>query len=121
MKLEIKTRLGTPDLALLPIAAGACLPFIEKLLHIRLDHTSLTRHIHSPPEDAALVHRDLGAKNSVGIHWGTFTTDRGARQTIVEFEKGKVEGFELCDVGVWVGGGRSLEDASIDVGEKVYL
>ena len=74
---------------------------------MRLDHTSLTRHIHSPPEDAVLVHSDLGSKASVGIHWGTFTTDRGARQTVAEFERGKVEGFELCDVGVWVGGSKA--------------
>jgi hypothetical protein len=84
------------------------LPFIEKLIHVRLDHTSLTRHIHSPPEDAALVHYDLGAKASVGIHWGTFTTDEGARRTMTEFETSKCEEFELVDVGIWVGGSKSV-------------
>jgi len=26
---------------------------------------------------------------------------------VAEFERGKVEGFELCDVGVWVGGSKA--------------
>ena len=81
---------------------------------MRLDHTSLTRHVHSPPEDAILVHQDLGSKASVGIHWGTFTTDRGARQTVSDFDKARVGGFELCDVGVWIGGSK----AAGGLGEK---
>jgi len=119
--VEIKSRLGAPDLALLPIAAGACLPFIESLLHIRLNHNALTRHIHSPPEDAILVHQDLGAKASLGIHWGTFTTDAGARATVEEFQKVNCEEFELCDVGVWAGGRNESFGLSEDagIGEKV--
>jgi hypothetical protein len=51
----------------------------------------------------------------VGIHWGTFTTDRGARQTMAEFEKGRVEGFELCDVGVWAGGSKAAKSSDKEV------
>jgi len=115
---EIKDRLGPPDLALLPIAAGACLPFIERLLHIRLDQISLTRHLHAPPGDAVQVHRDLGARSSIGIHWGTFTTDLGARQTRADFETVKEGGSELYDVGVWTAG-RSQK--MIDDGDVVHI
>lgn len=122
---EIRDRLGPPDLALLPIAAGACLPFIEQLLHIRLDQTSLTRHLHSPPQDAVQVHRDLGARLSIGIHWGTFTTDLGARQTRADFETVKEDGFELCDVGIWTAGRskKVIDDSEVVhiVGEKTLL
>ena len=39
----------------------------------------------------------------MGIHWGTFTTDAGARATVEEFQKVNCEEFELWDVGVWAG------------------
>jgi N-acyl-phosphatidylethanolamine-hydrolysing phospholipase D len=43
------------------VAVGACLPrWFMKLQHVDL------------PE-AVQVHLDLGAKRSVGVHWGTFS------------------------------------------------
>lgn len=57
----------------------------------------------------------------MGIHWGTFTTDAGARATVEEFKKVKCGGFELCDVGVWAGGRNESFGLSEDagIGEKV--
>lgn len=101
---EIKDHLGAPDLALLPIAAGACLPFIESLFRIKLDQMFLTRHLHSPPEDAFRVHLDLEARISVGVHWGTFTTDTGARETRAEVERLERKDFLTVDVGLWIEG-----------------
>jgi N-acyl-phosphatidylethanolamine-hydrolysing phospholipase D len=50
---------GGFDLAL--IAVGACLPrWFMKEQHVNLD-------------EAVQIHLDLGAKRSLGIHWGTFT------------------------------------------------
>lgn len=54
----IRERLGEPDLAFLPI--GAYLPR-EKM-----------KMFHMDPAQAVQAHIDLGAKRSVGIHFGTF-------------------------------------------------
>jgi N-acyl-phosphatidylethanolamine-hydrolysing phospholipase D len=55
---EVRRQLGEFDLAL--IAVGACLPrWFMKDQHVDL-------------EEAVQIHLDLGAKRSVGVHWGTF-------------------------------------------------
>jgi N-acyl-phosphatidylethanolamine-hydrolysing phospholipase D len=55
---QTETRGGGFDVAL--IAVGACLPrWFMQMQHVDLD-------------EAVQVHLDLGAKCSVGVHWGTF-------------------------------------------------
>lgn len=54
----IRERLGAPVAALLPI--GAYLP------------RDIMGPVHLDPADAVKAHRDLGAKTSVGMHFGTF-------------------------------------------------
>ncbi len=61
---ETRKRLGSPDVALLPV--GAYEPRWFMAAH------------HMNPDDAAAAHLVLGAKQSLGIHWGTFQlTDEG--------------------------------------------
>jgi N-acyl-phosphatidylethanolamine-hydrolysing phospholipase D len=68
---------GGFDLAL--IAVGACLP----RWFMRLQHVDL-------PE-AVQVHLDLGAKRSLGVHWGTFAlADEPLDQPIHELEAARV-------------------------------
>ncbi|MEZ5651887.1 MAG: MBL fold metallo-hydrolase [Burkholderiaceae bacterium] len=55
---EIGARFGGFDLALLPVGAYEPRWFMQ-------DH-------HLNPEEAVLVHQDVHARQSVGIHWGTF-------------------------------------------------
>ncbi|THV06500.1 Metallo-hydrolase/oxidoreductase [Dendrothele bispora CBS 962.96] len=55
---QIGERIGNIDLALLPI--GAYLP------------RAFMSPVHCSPKDAVYLFKDLGAKNAIGIHWGTF-------------------------------------------------
>jgi L-ascorbate metabolism protein UlaG (beta-lactamase superfamily) len=55
---EIQKKLGSPTVALLPIGAYRPRWFMKNM--------------HMDPSDAVQAHRVLGAKHSVGIHWGTF-------------------------------------------------
>ena len=55
---EINTRLGPPALALLPVGAYEPRWFMEP--------------VHMNPDEAVRAHRALGARQSVGMHYGTF-------------------------------------------------
>lgn len=56
--LETKRRLGSPDLAILPIGAYAPRDFMKP--------------VHMDPAEAVQAHIDLEAKVSFGVHYGTF-------------------------------------------------
>lgn len=61
---EIREKLGAPQLALIPIGAYEPRWFMAP--------------VHCNPEEAVQIHRDVGARLSIGMHWGTFQlTDEG--------------------------------------------
>lgn len=79
--LDIKSRLGAPDLALLPI--GAYKPQWFMNFH------------HMNPEEAVKAHIDLGSARTIGMHFGTFQLadegiDEPVRDLFIAREKHKV-------------------------------
>jgi L-ascorbate metabolism protein UlaG (beta-lactamase superfamily) len=82
----IQERLGPPDLALLPIGA--------------YEPRWLMAAVHMNPEEAALAHRDLGARQSVGMHFGTFQlTDEPISAPVRALNATGVEGFTTLGIG----------------------
>jgi L-ascorbate metabolism protein UlaG (beta-lactamase superfamily) len=55
---DIKTRLGSPDIAMLGIGAYEPRWFMKP--------------VHMNPAEAVRAHRDLGSRQSIGMHFGTF-------------------------------------------------
>jgi L-ascorbate metabolism protein UlaG (beta-lactamase superfamily) len=55
---DIRNRLGSPDIAMLGIGAYEPRWFMKP--------------IHMNPAEAVRAHRDLGSKQSIGMHFGTF-------------------------------------------------
>jgi len=71
---EIGEATGGVDVALIPI--GGYLP--RDFMHL----------YHINPEEAVRMHKDVGAKMSIGMHWGTFPlTAEGPSDPVIELAK----------------------------------
>jgi len=65
----VRARCGAPDLALVPIGAYEPRWFMAPM--------------HLNPTEAVQLHRDAGARLSIGMHWGTFQlTDEGRDEPV---------------------------------------
>ena len=87
---EIRARCGVMDMALLPIGAYEPRWFMKDQ--------------HMNPEDAVLAHIDLQAKQSIGMHFGTFQlTDEGFDAPVQELQaalrKHEAANFDVLEVG----------------------
>ncbi len=82
----IRERLGPPGLALLPIGA--------------YEPRWLMAPVHMNPAEAAQAHRDLGARQSVGMHFGTFKlTDEPIDAPVQALAATGVAGFATLGFG----------------------
>jgi len=76
---DIKTRLGPPDIAMLGIGAYEPRWFMKPL--------------HMNPAEAVRAHRDLDAKHSIGMHFGTFQlTPEAIHQPQIDLKSALVQG-----------------------------
>lgn len=70
---QIRERLGSPDMAILPIGAYEPRWFMKEQ--------------HMNPDDAVVAHLRLGAWVSLGVHWGTWQlTDEGYEDPLRELD-----------------------------------
>jgi L-ascorbate metabolism protein UlaG (beta-lactamase superfamily) len=73
---ELRRRLGQPDLALLPIGCYEPRWFM--------------REQHMNPDDAVRAHLDLGARTSIGTHFGCFAlTDEGIDEPVADLDRAR--------------------------------
>lgn len=85
---EIGRRCGAPDLALIPIGAYEPRWFMKDA--------------HMNPAEAVRVHREVGARRSIAMHWGTFQlTDEGREQPARDLEGARQvsDDFQVLDLG----------------------
>ncbi|MGH8261481.1 MAG: MBL fold metallo-hydrolase, partial [Steroidobacteraceae bacterium] len=89
---EMRERCASPDIALLPIGAYEPRWFMQPQ--------------HMNPEEAVRAHLDLGARVSVGMHFGCFQlTDEGIDDPIVELDDARrrfgvtPEQFQVLEIG----------------------
>jgi L-ascorbate metabolism protein UlaG (beta-lactamase superfamily) len=76
---EIGRRCGRPDLALIPIGAYEPRWFMKDA--------------HMNPAEAVRVHREVGARRSLAMHWGTFQlTDEGREEPLRALEAARAPG-----------------------------
>ena len=92
----IRSRLGPPDLALIPIGAYAPRWFMSAQ--------------HCDPTEAVKIHRELGSQLSVGMHWGTFqltdeSVDEPPRELARALDAAELPAaaFRVCAPGQCVG------------------
>ncbi len=82
----IRERLGAPDLALLPIGA--------------YEPRWLMAPVHMNPAEAVQAHHDLGAAQSVGMHFGTFQlTDEAIDAPVAALAAAKLANFTTLGFG----------------------
>lgn len=94
---KIREKVGAPDVALLPIGAYEPRWFMK-------EH-------HMNPDDAAMAHKDLGAKQSIGMHFGTVQlTDEDIDEPLEKLKKAKLD-HNLAD----------KEFITLDIGESLSL
>lgn len=87
---EIGSKFGPFDLAFIPIWRGGTLGFFSNM-GLRLSHQDLPAQYHASPRDAIAIHMDVKAKNTIGVHFGTFVgSDNEVLEAMIEFG-------EACD------------------------
>ena len=91
---EIGARLGPPRLSLIPIGGYQPRWFM--------------RTMHLNPPEAVRVHRDLGSRQSIGMHWGTFRlTDEPLGEPPLYLEKALRDAGLPCEEFITLGLGET--------------
>jgi len=107
---EIGQHFGKVDFAAIPIWRGGTLSFITQW-GVRLNPDALTLATHATPEDAVCIHKDVGSRASMGMHFATFAgsedeatypislLEEACKQYDVPLELSEDGGFGVTDIG----------------------
>ncbi|KAF8075028.1 Metallo-hydrolase/oxidoreductase [Lyophyllum atratum] len=102
---EIGEKYGPFDLAMVPIWRGASLSILGQM-GFRVTNHNLLSTLHASPPDAISLARDVRARHTLGMHFGTFCgSEDESKQPLIELktdlrESWKEEGgFGVIDVG----------------------
>lgn len=88
--LTIGQKFAPIDLSFLPIWRGGSLSFFSTL-GLRLSHKDIPSALHASPADAMDIHADVGSRNSVGVHFGTFVgSENESLEPVLEFEEARI-------------------------------
>lgn len=95
---EIGKKLGPFDISFIPIWRGGTLSFISSF-GLELDNDRMSTAFHGTPADAMRIHRLVGSRNTVPVHFGTFIgVENELFEATVAFnearEKEEIVGFE---------------------------
>jgi N-acyl-phosphatidylethanolamine-hydrolysing phospholipase D len=117
---EIGSKFSTIDLSFLPIWRGGTLGFISNF-GLRLNHEDVPGTFHASPKDAADIHLDVGSRNSVPVHFGTFVgSENETHEAVIEF----VEACAERGIGNSVieeGGSDKGWAGVLDIGESIAV
>ncbi|KAF8965564.1 beta-lactamase superfamily domain-containing protein [Flammula alnicola] len=120
---EIGNKYGPFDLAMIPIWRGASLSILGRM-GFRLTPSAtetLLSTLHASPSDAIDVARDVRAKHSIAMHFGTFcgSEDEAKEPLVLLVEILQAKGL------TWIPKGRGIWDeegfGALDVGETVFI
>lgn len=104
----IRTRHGTPDIALIPIGA------YEPRWFMKPQHVG--------PDEAVLIFQDVGARRALGMHWGTFQLTDERREEPVELLQDSLKEVGIPDhhfLAFGPGDVFALEEVGAEVPEPV--
>ncbi|KAF5329133.1 hypothetical protein D9758_017152 [Tetrapyrgos nigripes] len=94
---EIGSRYGPFDFAMVPIWRGASLSVLGRMgLRLTEDAThTLLSTLHASPKDAVSLARDVRARHTLGMHFGTFCgSEDESVQPLVELAEALMDGSE---------------------------
>jgi len=86
---EIGKKLGPFDLSLIPIWRGGTLSFLSSV-GLELSHDGTSTALHVTPLDAMFIHRTVGSRNTIPVHFGTFIgSEDESYESTISFNKAR--------------------------------
>lgn len=116
---EIGKKFGPFDISFIPIWRGGTLGFVS-YVGLRLSHQDIPSSLHASPADAIDIHKDVGSKVTIGVHFSTFIgSENESYEATIEFDECREEQKigKLSDLSPSVNGRAGV----VDIGESIAV